>query len=79
MSPLLIIIFLDCIFPEINFGENCANAFPDANLDPSQPLEAQAFCQNNMFFDGQVLINSSGAFGKIKICLFINIVWNVKF
>jgi hypothetical protein len=52
----------------MNFGENCANAFPDANLDPSQPEEAQAFCQNNMLLDGQVFINSSSGFGKRYNC-----------
>ena len=54
--------FIDCVSPEINFEDKCANAFPDANLDPSQPEEAQAFCQNNMLLEGQVMINSSGTF-----------------
>ncbi len=40
--------------------DNCVGVFPYANLDPSQPAEAQTFCQVNMIEDGKILINSSG-------------------
>ena len=44
---------------------NCVGVFPYANLDPSQPDEAQSFCQVNMIEDGKVLINSSGITKKL--------------
>ena len=43
----------------IAFREYCVNVYPDANLDPTKPGDAQAFCQDNMP-NGQVLIYSNG-------------------